>query len=57
MHNLLRAAGSLASLAYTKARGTTLRRNLIDVAAAPPGRAAGTSRCTCPKAGTANSNG
>jgi hypothetical protein len=31
--NLLRAAGSLASLAYAKARGTTLRRDLIDVAA------------------------
>jgi Transposase DDE domain group 1 len=32
-HNLLRAAGSLASLAHAKARGTTLRRDLIDVAA------------------------
>jgi Transposase DDE domain group 1 len=32
-HNLLRAAGSLASLAYAKARGATLRRDLIDVAA------------------------
>jgi hypothetical protein len=32
-HNLLRAAGSLASLAYGKARGATLRRDLIDVAA------------------------
>ncbi len=32
-HNLLRAAGSLASLAYGKARGATIRRNLIDVAA------------------------
>jgi len=32
-HNLLRAAGSLASLAYGKARGTTIRRDLIDVAA------------------------
>jgi Transposase DDE domain group 1 len=31
-HNLLRAAGSLASLAYAKARGATLRRDLIDVA-------------------------
>jgi hypothetical protein len=31
--NLLRAAGSLASLAYAKARGATLRRDLIDVAA------------------------
>jgi hypothetical protein len=34
-HNLLRAAGSLASLAYGKARGATIRRDLIDVAARP----------------------
>jgi hypothetical protein len=32
-HNLLRAAGSLAGLACAKARGATLRRDLIDVAA------------------------
>src|SRR6266487_6324240 len=32
-HNLLRAAGALASLACAKARGATLRRYLIDVAA------------------------
>ena len=32
-HNLLRAAGSLASLAAGKARGATIRRDLIDVAA------------------------
>jgi Transposase DDE domain group 1 len=32
-HNLLRAAGSLASLSYARARGATLRRDLIDVAA------------------------
>jgi hypothetical protein len=32
-HNLLRAAGSLASLACANARGATLRRDLIDVAA------------------------
>jgi hypothetical protein len=32
-HNLLRAAGSLATLAYAKARGATIRRDLIDVAA------------------------
>jgi hypothetical protein len=31
--NLLRAAGTLASLAYAKARGTTVRRDLIAVAA------------------------
>jgi hypothetical protein len=32
-HNLLRAAGSLASLAYGKARGATIRRDIVDVAA------------------------
>ena len=32
-HNLLRAAGALASLAGAKARGATLRRDLIDIAA------------------------
>ena len=32
-HNLLRAAGSLASLTYARARGATIRRDLIDVAA------------------------
>src|ERR1700723_2851487 len=32
-HNLLPAAGSLASLAYARARGATIRRDLIDVAA------------------------
>ena len=37
--NLLRAADALASLAYGKARGTTIRR-------APPGTAAATSPCT-----------
>ena len=31
-HNLLRTAGALASLAHAKARGATLRRDLIDVA-------------------------
>jgi hypothetical protein len=31
--NLLRAAGALASRGYAKARGATLRRDLIDVAA------------------------
>ena len=30
--NLLRAVGALASLAYARARGATLRRDLIDVA-------------------------
>jgi hypothetical protein len=32
-HNLLRAAGSLASLTYARSRGATLRRDLIGVAA------------------------
>jgi len=32
-HNLLRAAGSLVGLAWARARGATLRRDLIDVAA------------------------
>ena len=32
-HNLLRAAGALASLAGAKARGATLRRDLLDIAA------------------------
>ena len=31
-HNLLRAAGSLASLTYAKARSAAIRRDLIDVA-------------------------
>jgi len=31
--NLLRAAGALASLTYAKARGATIRRDLINVAA------------------------
>ncbi len=32
-HNLLRAAGTLASASFARARGATLRRDLIDVAA------------------------
>jgi len=32
-HNLLRAAGALASLPFAKARGATIRRDLITVAA------------------------
>ena len=54
VHNLLRAPGSLASLAYAKARGATIRRDLIDVAARTT---TGKSHCTGPKAGTANTNG
>jgi hypothetical protein len=32
-HNLLRAAGSLASLPFAKARAATIRRDIIAVAA------------------------
>ena len=32
-HNLVRAAGTLASRSFAKARGTTIRRDLITVAA------------------------
>ena len=32
-HNLIRAAGALASLPFAKARAATIRRDLIDVAA------------------------
>src|SRR5437588_7342863 len=35
-HNLLPAAGALASRAHAKARGATLRRDLIDLADRPP---------------------
>ena len=56
-HNLLRAAGALASLAYARARGATLRRDLINVAARTARPAAATSPCTCPKAGSANNSG
>jgi hypothetical protein len=56
-HNLLRAAGSLASLAYAKARGATLRRDLIDVAARTARHGHATSPCTSPKAGIASRSG
>ena len=56
-HNLLRAAGALASRPFAKARAATIRRDLIAVAAALPGTAAATSPCTCPRAGTASTNG
>jgi hypothetical protein len=55
--NLLRAAGCLAGLACAKARGATLRRDLIDVAARTASTAAATSPSTCPMAGTASRNG
>jgi hypothetical protein len=41
VHNLLRAAGSLANLAHAKGRGATLRRDLIDVAARTAGHGRG----------------
>ena len=55
--NLLRAAGTLASLTYARARGATVRRDLIDVAARTAATAAATSPCTCPKAGTTTRSG
>jgi Transposase DDE domain group 1 len=56
-HNLLRAAGSLASLACAKARGATLRRDLIDVAARIARHGRGEITCTCLRAGTASRTG
>jgi hypothetical protein len=56
-HNLLRAAGSLASLAYVKARGATIRRDLIDVAARTARHGHGQITLHLPEAGTANTNG
>jgi hypothetical protein len=55
--NLLRAAGCLASLAYAKARGATVGRDLIAVAARTARHGRATSLCTCPKDGTASTNG
>jgi hypothetical protein len=56
-HNLLRAAGSLASLAYGNARGATIRRELIDVVAHTARHGHGHITCTFPTPGTANTNG
>ena len=47
-HNLLRAAGSLASLAYAKARGPRCAATSSASPPGPPATAAGTSPCTCP---------
>src|SRR5712691_6918274 len=55
-HNLVRAAGALASLPFAKARAATVRRDLIAVPA-PPATAGATSPPTGPTAGTANTNG
>jgi hypothetical protein len=56
-HNLVRAADALASLPFAKARGPTIRRDLIAVAARAARHGRATSPSTCPKAGTANRNG
>jgi hypothetical protein len=56
-HNLLRAAGCLASPRHARARGATIRADLISVAAAWPGTAAATSPCTCRSAGTTSASG
>jgi hypothetical protein len=56
-HNLLRAAGTLASPACAKARGATLRRYLISVAARTARHGRGRITCTCPKPGTARPSG
>jgi hypothetical protein len=53
-HNLLRAAGSLASLAHGKARSATLRLDLIDVAARtarPRAHHVASTRRLAPRAG------
>jgi len=55
--NLMRAAGCLASLAYARARGATVRATLSPSPPVPPGTAAATSPCTWPTAGTASTTG
>ena len=55
--NLLRAAGTLASLTYARARGATVRRDLIGVAARTARHGRGHPPCTCQRAGTASTNG
>jgi hypothetical protein len=45
-HNLLRAAGVLAADRYTRARGSTLRRTIVNVPAGNADRS-----CTCPPTG------
>jgi hypothetical protein len=56
-HNLLRAAGSLASLAYGKARGATFRRDLMDVAARTARHGRGHLTLRLRQAGTPNTSG
>ena len=50
--NLLRAAGSLASLFYARARGAAVREGLIEVRHGSPAPAAAASPCTHPSIGT-----
>ena len=55
-HNLLRAAGTLASHAHAVARGATLRRDLIPCPPGPPARKAA-GCCTCPRTGPGPTRG
>jgi hypothetical protein len=45
-HNLVRAAGALASLAYARTRDDTIRRDLMDVAARMARRGPAALPCT-----------
>ena len=56
-HNLLHAAGSLASLAYAKPEAPPCAATSSTSPPAPPATAAATSPCTFPKTGTARPNG
>jgi hypothetical protein len=56
-HNLLRAAGSLASLAYAKAKEPRCAATSSTSPPAPPVTAVATSPCTCPKNGTTSTSG
>jgi hypothetical protein len=56
-HNLLRAAGALASLAHAKARAPPFGPTSSTSPPASPATAAGTSPCTCPGTGTTKPSG
>src|SRR5579875_792057 len=56
-HNLLRAAGALASLPLAKARAATIRRDLIAVAARTARHGRRDITLHLPMAGTASTNG
>ncbi len=56
-HNLLRAAGMPGQPLLGKARSARIRRDRIDVAARTARHGRGHITCTCPRAGTANTNG